>query len=167
MSRTNSAESATKSANSNLFGRLTPHATCFVRRLGQHDLRRLIAWYSAPIMFALSLVFLVCQAILVVVWVDVPNLSENALVAIDPTNPNAEAIRRSLSQPIIDHRLQDTTIAVMLFLWPFVIAEAIWHWISRRWNVENRWFHFYSLLFCLCPSLRMCARSPDSLLNTS
>jgi len=131
------------------------------KRLRKHDVRRLIAWYSAPVMFAVSLLFLVCQAILVVIWVDVPNLSENALIAIDPTNPNADAIRRSLSRPIVDHRLQETTIALMVLLWPLVIVEAVWHWISRSWNKENRWFHFYSLLFCLCPSLRMCARSPE------
>jgi len=112
-------------------------------------------------MFALSLVFLVCQAILVVIWVDVPNLSENALIAIDPTNPNADAIRRSLSQPLVDQRLQSTTVAVMMFLWPLVIAESVWHWISRPWNRETGWFHFYGLLFCLCPSLRMCSRSPE------
>ena len=132
-----------------------------MRRLGSIDMRRLIAWYTAPLMFFASLAFLVCQAILVVVWVDVPNLSENALVAIDPTSPDAEAIRRTLNQPIVDQRLQQATVSVMMALWPLVIIEAIWHWISRPWSAANRRFHFFSLLFCLCPSLRMCARSPE------
>lgn len=112
-------------------------------------------------MFGVSLVFLVCQAVLVVLWVDVPNLSENALVALDPTNPEADAIRRTLGEPIVDHRLGGVTITLMMMLWPIVIFESIWHWVSRPWNHETRWFHFYSLLFCLCPSLRMCARSTE------
>ncbi len=112
-------------------------------------------------MFGVSLVFLVCQAILVVLWVDVPNLSENALVALDPANPEADAIRRSLSEPIVDRRLPSATITLMMLLWPIVMVESIWHWISRPWNSETRWFHFYSLLFCFCPSLRMCARSTE------
>jgi voltage-gated potassium channel len=132
-----------------------------MKRLGHIDVRRLIAWYTAPLMFFASLAFLVCQAILVVVWVDVPNLSENALVAIDPANPNAEAIRRSLSQPVVDQSLQEATVTVIFLLWPLIIVESIWHWISRPWDAANRRFHFFGLLFCLCPSLRMCARSPE------
>jgi hypothetical protein len=159
--RSNSAESATKSASGSMFGGIKHQWSRLFRLRMHHDTRRLIAWYSAPVMFGISLIFLVCQAILVVVWVDVPNLSENALVAIDPSNPNADAIRRSLSAPIVDSRLQGATIFVMMVIWPLVTLESIWHWISRPWNRESRWFHFYSLLFCICPSLRMCARSTE------
>lgn len=112
-------------------------------------------------MFTASLVFLVCQAILVVMWVDVPNLSENALVDFDPASPDAAEFRRMLGEPVVDRHLQDAAIATMMVIWPMVILEAIWHWFSRPWDKATRWFHFYGFLFCLCPSLRMCARSPE------
>ncbi len=159
--RSNSAESATKFGSRSNLAESVIQVSRIMNPLGHLDLRRSIAKYTTPPMFFVSLAFLVCQAILVVVWVDVPNLSENALVAIDPSQPNADAIRRSLSRPVVDQRLQNATVAVMMVLWPLVIVEAIWHWISRPWNAANRWFHLYSLIFCLCPSLRMCARSPE------
>ncbi len=129
--------------------------------LQKHHLRTWIATRSAPVMFALSLAFLVCQAILVVVWVDVPTLSDNALSAIKENSPHAAEMRASLSVDIVDERIQVATIFVMLAIWPIVIVEAMLHWFTRPWNLETRRFHFFGLLFCLCPSLRMCARSPE------
>ncbi len=129
--------------------------------LRKHHVRTWIATRSAPLMFVLSLAFLVCQAILVVVWVDVPNLSENAIEAIEASSPDAAEMLASLSKDIVDDRIQDATIFVMLAIWPIVIFEAVLHWITRPWNSETRKFHVFALLFCLCPSLRMCARSPE------
>ena len=130
-------------------------------QLGKHDAGQWIATRSAPLLFALSLSFLVCQAILVVVWVDVPNLSENAISAIEANSPGADEMRASLSRDIVDHRIQGAAIFVMLAIWPLVILEALLHWCTRPWDKETRRFHFFGLLFCVCPSLRMCARSPE------
>lgn len=130
-------------------------------RIGNEEVRHWIARRSAPLMFALALTFLVCQAVLVVVWVDVPNLSENAILAITPDTPQADALRLSLSREIIDHHVQDAAILIMLAIWPIVLLESIFHWVSRPWNAELRKFHFFALLFCICPSLRMCARCPE------
>lgn len=127
----------------------------------KHHVRTWIATRSAPLMFVLSLVFLVCQAILVVVWVDVPNLSESARTAIESNSPEAIALRDSLSKDIVDHRIQDATLAVMLLIWPVVILESVIHWISRPWDREMLRYHFFGFMFCICPSLRMCARSPE------
>ena len=129
--------------------------------LRKHHVRTWIATRSAPLMFVLSLAFLVCQAILVVVWVDVPNLSENAIAAIEAGSPDAAAVRASLSKDIVDDRIQDATLFVMLAIWPIVILEAVLHWMTRPWNSETRKYHYFALLFCVCPSLRMCARSPE------
>jgi voltage-gated potassium channel len=129
--------------------------------LRKHHLRTWIATRSAPLMFVLSLAFLVCQAILVVVWVDVPNLSENAISAIKANSPEATEMLASLSVDIVDDRIQDTTIFVMLAIWPIVIIEAMLHWLTRPWDAETRKLHFFGFLFCVCPSLRMCARSPE------
>lgn len=112
-------------------------------------------------MFSLALVFLICQAILVVLWVDVPNLSENAIIAIDPDSPQAALLLDSLEEEVIDHRIQDGTLMVMLVIWPIVILESVFHWLSRPWDEATRKYHWFTLLFCLCPSLRMCARSPE------
>lgn len=112
-------------------------------------------------MFAFALAFLVCQAVLVVVWVDVPNLSENALVAIDPDSPDASRLREMIGRDIVDSRIVWLALAVMGIIWPVVIAESVFHWVTRPWDEAMRRYHFFGLLFCLCPSLRLCARSPE------
>jgi voltage-gated potassium channel len=120
-----------------------------------------IARVSGPIMFALSLAFLVCQAVLIVVWVDVPNLTENALLLMNPEVQDPHLKVAELSGEIVDTRIQSHTLTLMFGIWLVVLCEAVFHWITRPWNRETRKFHFYGLLFCICPSLRMCARSPE------
>ena len=132
-----------------------------MNRLHRNDFRYWIAARLAPAMFTLSLVFLVCQAILVVVWVDVPNLSENALVAIDSSSPEAEQMRSLIGEEVVDLRIADVTSIVMFSIWVIVVCEAVYHWVTRPWNASMKRSHGFSLLFCVCPSLRMCARSPE------
>ncbi|KAA1260287.1 hypothetical protein LF1_28260 [Rubripirellula obstinata] len=132
-----------------------------MNRLHRNDVRYWIAARAAPVMFTVALVFLICQAVLVVIWVDVPNLSENALVAIDPASPEADQVRRLIKKDVIDQRIARVTSMVMLVVWVIVIFEAVCHWTTRPWNASMRRFHGFSLLFCVCPSLRMCARSPE------
>ncbi len=126
---------------------------------GKHHFWKHVAQRMAPLMFALSLTFLVCQAILVVLWVDVPNFSENAIRAIDPDSPRAMQMRALLGADQSNPWIQTSTILLMLVIWPLVIAEACMHWLTRPWNAETRKDHFFTFLICLCPSLRMCARS--------
>jgi len=125
------------------------------------DVRRRVAWYTAPPMFFLSLTFLVCQAILVVFWVDMPNLNESALASLNPIQRGDSRIRQLLAQHGGDHRLQRAAVGLIICIWPIVIVESIWHWASRPWDRAIRKYHFFTLLFCLCPSLRMCARCPE------
>ena len=132
-----------------------------MNHLHRNDLRHRIAARVAPVMFTASLVFLICQAILVVIWVDVPNLSENALVAIDSSNPQAEQMRSLIGQEVIDRRIAHVTSIVMFVIWITVTFESVCHWVTRPWNPSTRRTHGFSLLFCVCPSLRMCARSPE------
>jgi voltage-gated potassium channel len=49
----------------------------------------------------------------------------------------------------------------MWFIWPIVILESTYHWIIRPKTWAMRWFHFFGIFFCICPSLRMCARSVE------
>ncbi|MEZ6087028.1 MAG: bZIP transcription factor [Pirellulaceae bacterium] len=107
---------------------------------------------SAPWLFSASLAFLICQAILVVMWVDVPNLRETL------ARENGDT---AFEAPLGTNYVELTTLVVMLLIWPVVIGESILHWCSRPWNRQTYWFHFYSLVFCISPSLRMCARSVE------
>ncbi len=128
---------------------------------GEQELRLWIAERSAPVMFALSLTFLVCQAFLVVLWVDVPNFSENARISISADAGEVARIQATLTDDVVDHRIQDAVIRLMFLIWPIVIAESILHWLTRPWDPQMRKYHFFGLLYCICPSLRMCARSPE------
>ncbi|MEM9587627.1 MAG: potassium channel protein [Planctomycetota bacterium] len=118
-----------------------------------------IARLTAPAMFAVAFLFLVCQAVLVVIWVDVPNLSETATLALREGSPDEDSIRKIIEQQMIDERVQFAALSLMAAIWPVVILESVVHWFTRPWNRQARWLHFYGLLFCICPSLRMCARS--------
>ncbi len=125
-------------------------------RIHQLDIRQWIAGRTAKLMFSLSLVFLFCQAVLVVLWADVPMLIENAR-SLEPDQATAAVLDSSLVQS----SFQTLTLAVMMLIWPIIIAESVFHWLSRSWDSETRKYHFFGLLFCICPSLRMCARSPE------
>ncbi|MEM9366044.1 MAG: potassium channel protein [Planctomycetota bacterium] len=122
-----------------------------------------IAEITAAPMFFLAFAFLVCQAILIVIWVDVPLLdqivaetraaaAENQIVMPRP-HPERAAAALIL--------LEWITLGVVAFIWPFVITESLYHWVIRPKTRSLRWFHFYGLLFCICPSLRIAARSVE------
>ncbi|TWT64582.1 hypothetical protein CA85_37150 [Allorhodopirellula solitaria] len=171
-------------------------------------LHRRIAIWTAPLMFVLAVVFLVCQAVLIVMWVDVPTLREKSLAAAtNPTNPSAtdgelstdDSARRehapseqapltpsnptpSPSPPSIDpdqhqietlHRallgptspaqlmLEGAAVIAMCLIWPIVLLESVYHWMIRPKTWATAPMHAYSLIFCISPSLRMCARSAE------
>ena len=114
------------------------------------DTRQRVVGLSAKPMFWLSLTFLACLACLIVLWVDVPNLREKALGVGDQGDP-VEGQRT----------LESIALAVILFIWPLVIAESVFHWCTRPWDKLNRKYHGFGLMHCICPPLRMCSRSPE------
>ena len=146
----------------------------------RHRRRQLIG-RLAPVMFGLALAFLVGQAVLVVLWVDVPNLRQTPTTielesAGGPTPPRDEAEPASDEDappagddtlPASDARsrrgasVARATVQGLLLIWPLFIAESLFHWVSRPWNRETVGYHFFSFLFVVCPSLRMCARAPE------
>ncbi|WP_146523166.1 potassium channel protein [Stieleria varia] len=124
--------------------------------------RRMAQWIAGRaevFMFWLSAVFLVCMAILVVLWVDVPGVQSIAAEARAQglTAEPAELI----AGEIFRNRLEIVVLSVMSVIWPIVVMEAIAHWVTRPWNRQTRRYHWFSFLFCVCPALRMCARSPE------
>ena len=122
----------------------------------------LVAQMTAPFMFGVAFAFLVCQATLVVLWIDVPQFTESAKAFLleQPKEFRLEA-ERLLTNTSIDRNLKTLAIGITLALWPIVIAESIFHLLTRTWHKTERRFHYFSLLFCICPSLRLCARSPE------
>mgnify|MGYP003662912674 CR=1 FL=1 len=122
-------------------------------------------------MFWLSLAFLVCLAILIVLWVDVPNLRESANAFAKSRAPGGTHATTSDMGVVASHdffslsspakQIEFLAIIVMLAIWPIVIVESIVHWITRPYNRDTMKTHGFGILFCLCPALRMCARSPE------
>jgi voltage-gated potassium channel len=121
-----------------------------------------IAARTAPLMFSLAVAFLVCQAVLIVIWVDVPSLREKTLGQETETG-EIEMLQQSLQGPVSPTQvlLERTAVGLMMFIWPVVLIEAVYHWMIRAKTRALVPYHFYSLLFCICPSLRMCARSVE------
>ena len=113
------------------------------------EVRQWVAGRTAKYMFWLSMAYLVCLACLVVLWVDIPNLHEKVMdngdTLRDPGNRQFESI----------------VIAGMLIVWPIVILESIFHWCTRPWDRAHSKAHWFGLLHCICPALRMCGRFPE------
>lgn len=153
-------------------------------------------------MFGIAIVFLVCQAVLVVLWVDVPALREKfgekpmaALSAtgdvngddtefgqlaspLDDSNEHEAneheasedsaqgelaASQQAIRGPVSSSQtmLERAALGLVFLIWPVVIAESVYHIVIRPKTREMAFMHAYSMLFCLCPSLRMCARSAE------
>ena len=144
------------------------------------DRRRDLAGRTAAPMFWLSLGVLVCQAILVVVWVDVAAWNRDAGRPEGSTRPVAaagesfaggetstfgggdwEAAAELLIPPESARPVASAAGWAIVVMWPLFVAETLFHWVSRPWRRRTAGFHFAGLLFCVCPSLRLCARSPE------
>ena len=115
-----------------------------------------IAGRTAKYMFWMSIIFLVCVSCLVVLWVDVPNLQENAAEALGAESVDIDVLRTPLSV-----RVESIAKTLIVIIWPIIILESILHWLTRPWDDEHRKYHWFGFLFCLCPALRMCARLPE------
>lgn len=118
-----------------------------------------LRWFAGrkeAVMFSLAMLYLVCMAVLVVIWVDAPGLKERAETIVDPESLEAAEMTVAFA-----YKLEGGILLTMAFVWIVVLAESIVHWVTRPWGREDRRHHGYSLLFCVCPALRMCARSPE------
>lgn len=139
-------------------GRVPVHSRKF-------DLAQWIVIRTAPAMFLLSVTFLVCLAVLVVLWVDVPNLRESAQAFATTNGRNGSSdvdqVRDFFALEGPSRHIEWCVLAVMQMVWPIVIIESIVHWLTRSWNRQTLKYHGFAVLFCICPALRMCARSPE------
>ena len=123
-----------------------------------------IAERTAPTMFALAVLFLACQAILIVLWVDVPSLREMTVGRQGgPANVEADG---GLWLPVtqrspIAAALERLAVLTMLIIWPIVGTEAVYHLVVGPKAPRWRWHRIASVAFIVCPSLRMGARSAE------
>ncbi|MDM4014437.1 prefoldin domain-containing protein [Roseiconus lacunae] len=117
--------------------------------------RRWFAGRNEVLMFSLALIYLICVAILVVIWVDMPSLKKRAVEVLGESNLDEPSLFRYAIT------LEVFVLWTMGIVWCVVIAESIVHWMTRPWNNEMRKQHLQGLLFCICPALRMGARSPE------
>ena len=123
---------------------------------------RWIAERSEALMFSLAVAYLACLAVLVVLWVDVPGLETRSQL-FDKDSERVEMLAGSFddnSLRVIEH-LETLVLVTMGLVWIVVIGEAIWHVLTRAPDRTNKHYHIASLVFCCCPFLRMCARSPE------
>ena len=107
------------------------------------------------------MLFLICVSCLVVLWVDIPNLQETASETLSGTSASEGNLSVENVPVTAGDRLESLAEFLILLIWPIVIVESIFHWVTRPWDAEHRKYHWFGLLFCFCPPLRMCARSPE------
>lgn len=141
-------------------------------------------------MFAAAVTFLVCMAVLVVIWVDMPGLQERANALLFDETAGLESVDAGLDDAVTDDAgpgesatavsssaepnapstaeptfgflaAERFVLGIMVIVWIMVLAESVWHWVTRPWNDETRKHHWFSVFICVCPALRMCARSPE------
>lgn len=132
-----------------------------------------IAGRAEIFMFWLSVLFLACVACLVGIRYGVPTVPSaetNAVLdsAVEVVGNESSIAAKDLPNSTAPNftvgsrnRFEMLVHSVMLVIWPVTILEAIAHWLTRPWQRGMFRYHWFSFLFCLCPALRMCARSPE------
>ena len=115
-----------------------------------------LAQFFAPIMFGLSLLFLVLVATLIVLWVDVPRF--------EMVSQNFGDAPSDISDP--EHLAEaatgvgDVIIYALFAIWIVIVAEVLvqLYLSARSRSVEklNKW-RVFALFQCICPPLRLAA----------
>jgi hypothetical protein len=125
--------------------------------------RQRVAERTAPIMFGLSLLFLAIVAAMVVLWVDVPRVSELAFTG-EHDSGAAEASSRSVSPWLSSRdalRAGSHCLTLLLLMWPVFLMEFAYQYFTRD-RGEPFWRNrYHALIGSLCPPLRLCARNQD------
>jgi voltage-gated potassium channel len=127
------------------------------RPTGSKAWLRWFAGRNEALMFSLALLHLMCVAVLVVLWVDVPWLEKRTGGDghLDATLAKMAATATAPSP------LERLVLTAMTGIWLVVGVEAVVHWTTRPWDGATRRHHWHSLLCCVFPALRLAARSPE------
>lgn len=123
--------------------------------------RRRWAMRTAAPMFWVSLLFLANTAMSIVLWVDVPRVSEAYLRHSVATQLAGAADSSTLSPLQIDrhaHRLRIATLAFALMLWPIFLAEFLFYYWTA---IDRPRFTRMALIACFCPPVRLGAPNAE------
>lgn len=119
-------------------------------------------------MFWLSLACLALTASILVLWIDVPRVTDTVefLEELESTvSTNTENSTTVL--PVDEFALAsfvwgERVFYLILWIWPIFVGEQLLHFLRAK-RGETFWRqHRYWWAFCLCPPLRMCARHRGS-----
>ena len=123
------------------------------------DMKAWLRWFAGRnemLMFNLALAYLICVAVLIVIWVYSPALIGSKDTGESVAMRDLEKLSSNLfSGP------SHFAFLTMFLVWCVVVGEAVVHWVTRPWTAKMRRHHAHSLMFVICPALRMCARSPE------
>ena len=117
--------------------------------------------WLAPVMFYLSLLFLVLVASILVLWIDVPRAVES--YSSDTADPAAfVTVTLTLEEQAYEEsafRWGAFLAGGLLLIWPLFIAEQGFYLLRSGLGQDALARHPYWWLFCLIPPLRMCAHN--------
>lgn len=106
-------------------------------------------------MFWISVLFLANTAMLIVLWVDVPRVSEAYLNADVTSHRDPAEDERHLAAVAVDLRaiqISNACLILAIVLWPVFLLEFLFYSGS---SIDGRRFTRTRVLACLCPPLRM------------
>ncbi len=113
------------------------------------------AMRTAAPMFWISVLFLANTAMSIVLWVDVPRVSEAYLErdgagSVDVATEDGRSTTAAIDR--LAHQLDDMTLTVELVLWPIFVIEFLFYLLLAE---RGKRFTRMRLLACFCPPLRL------------
>jgi voltage-gated potassium channel len=105
-------------------------------------------------MFWISVLFLANTAIAIVLWVDIPRISEAYLRSYSAGSVKVAADGRFATVAVdrIANQIQGFTLIVAFSLWPVFVLEFLFYLVLSQ---RGRRFTRLGLLACFCPPLRL------------
>ncbi len=127
------------------------------------EFRRRAADRLALPMFCLPLAFLIIVAIMLVLLVDVQFLFTSLGGTADPSATSGTALPQIITWISVEQAMDAGYDCVLLLglLWPFFLLELVFQFVVRDRDEPFLRKRYMSLIYCLCPPLRMCAHNYD------
>ena len=125
-----------------------------------HDHLQHTAEKLAPGMFALTLLFMVLLAGLIVVWIDIPRVAEMAVQQSSQEDFASEGIAIDAESEATLRKAATIgywIVGCLLLIWPLYIAEFIYTTLLGRPDSLTRKRIMSGLLVCVVPPLRLAA----------
>jgi len=111
-------------------------------------------------MFALSVLFLLLLAGIVVTWVDIPRVAELAQLDADEQALNPAAVQEAIQMADSAAQVGEYLVAALLIMWPLFWLEFAYNYVTIRNPDGSRKIRVQPLLACFIPPLRLGRVSP-------